>query len=444
MDDVTFTRRPGGYLVDFSEVGVVIEARHVRWEHGSLYAVLAVRTRMPGVKTIAGVVTEVRVNLSGDRGRSELAKACESRGPGVELDWRGIVEDAAIRILAAEREGRPFQTVGQLPTRIDPGYTIRPLFPLGKVAFLYGPGGATKGFLAAALCMSIETGEEIVPGLSPTKRGRSMYLDWESDQWDLDDRVKRISAGMGWIKAPEIGYRECFGPFTDQVDDIEREVHRTGVTFLVVDSAGMALSVAREGGDANESTIRMFAALKRLQVTALVIDHVVGAEIKAGGKSPRPYGSVYKTNLARNTYEIRPLPSPPGDEDWIRHVVIRHRKANMSGYLPDMAYAVRFEEGAVRWQTEPVREPDTEADESQQYAPSARRLVRDLLDQGHMSEEELADETGRKVDSIRRTLNRYSPRAKDPANRWFNRLPSGKWENLPLEPVEIDEAGHAN
>jgi hypothetical protein len=442
VNEVTFERTPGGYSCNFKEVGVVMEARQVRWEHGSLYAVMAVRTRMPGVKTIGSTVTEIRVNLSGDRGRAELAKGCDARAPGLDIDWRGMIEDASIRILQAEREGRPFQTVGQLPTRIDPGYTIEPLFPRGKVAFLYGPGGATKGFLAVGLCISIETGLEVIPGLRPTSRGRAMYLDWESDQWDADDRVKRISAGMGWSKVPEIGYRECFGPFTDQVDDIEREVHRTGVTFLVVDSAGMALSVAREGGDANESTIRMFSALKRLQVTALVIDHVVGAEIKAGGRSvSKPYGSVYKINLARNTYEIRTLPPVVGEDEAVRHITIRHRKANMSGYLPDMAYAVGFADGAVHWDKEEVRAPEPEETGEREWPPSVRVRIRERLAAGHAFPQEIADAIDEKVETIERVLRRYSGKASKPENRWFNRLSSGRAENLPVEADVLEKAG---
>jgi hypothetical protein len=441
-DDVQFDRTPGGYLVNFTEVGILIEARQVRWEHGSLYAVMAVKTRIKGVKTIGTTVTEIRVNLSGERGRQELAKACDNRGPGLDIDWRGIIEDASIRILAAEREGRPFQTVGRLPTRIDPGYTIRPLFPREKVAFLYGPGGATKGFLAAALCMSVETGEEVVPGLVPTARGRAMYLDWESDQWDLDDRVKRIASGLGWPKAPEIGYRECFGPFTDQVDDIEREVHRTGVTFLVVDSAGMALSVAREGGDANESTIRMFSALKRLQVTCLVIDHVVGAEIKPGGRaSSKPYGSVYKVNLARNTYEIRPLPPADGDSEAVRHIVIRHRKANMSGYLPDLAYSIAFDDGKVRWTAEEVRSVETEETTEREWPPSTRVKMRGFLERGHAFPQEIADAIEVTVETVERVLRRYGPKAAKEENRWFGRVASGKAENLPVDPEVLTKAG---
>jgi predicted ATP-dependent serine protease len=83
----------------------------------------------------------------------------------------------------------------------------------------------------------------VIPGLIP-KKGRSLYLDWESDDWDIDDRVKKVAAGAGITTKPQIGYRECIGPLNDQIEDIVREVEKAGVTFIVIDSVGMALSAS--------------------------------------------------------------------------------------------------------------------------------------------------------------------------------------------------------
>jgi hypothetical protein len=441
-DERMLHRTPSGYSLAFHEIGVVLEARQVRWEHGSLYAVVSVRARMSGIRTVAGdVVSESRVNISSDRSRRDVASACEQRAPGIDLDWRGLVEEFAIRVLAAEREGRPFENVGTLPPRVDPGYAIAPILPSGRVAFVYGPGGSTKGYLVTALCVSVETGAVVVPGLTP-RRGHALYLDWESDRWDIDDRVKRIARGANLRGSVEIGYRECVGPLTDQVDDVEREVRKTGVTLLVIDSVGMALSTSREGGDANESTIRMFQALRRLPTTVVAVDHVVGSEIRQGAKSTRPYGSVYKVNLARNAYEVRSLDSP-ADDGTVRHVVIRHRKFNMSAQLPDVGLAVHFDndQRAVRWEAEEVRAVPGEEDTTGAFPTSTRQLLRELLERGHLSEEELADETGRKLPTVGRVLRRYGSDAKKPEDRWFNRLPSGKWEALPPTLREVDDAG---
>jgi hypothetical protein len=440
-DDRELTRTPSGYRLVFPDIGLTIDARQVRWEHGSLYGVVSVRARMAGLKAVTGdTISESRVNLSSDRGRGDIAKALEARGPGIDLDWRGFLEEFAIRILAAEREGRPFTEVGSLPPRVDPGYTITPLLPQGRVAFIFGPGGATKGYLVTALCVSVETGAVIVPGFTP-RRGRALYLDWESDQWDIDDRVKRIARGANLPRPPEIAYRECVGPLTDQIDDVEREVRARGVTLVVLDSVGMALSTSREGGDANESTIRLFQALRRLPATVVAVDHVVGAEITTRKRSARPYGSVYKANLARNTYEIRALDSD-ADQGTVRHIVIRHRKYNMSAQLPDMGFTVRFDNDAraVTWEAEAVQ--DVPSDETGGYgggAPATRDLLRRLLERGHMTDDELADEVGRKVDTVRRVLDRYSNKAAKPENRWFNRLPSGAWEALPLAPRSVED-----
>jgi hypothetical protein len=112
-DDRELTRTPSGYRLVFPDIGLTIDARQVRWEHGSLYGVVSVRARMAGLKAVTGdTISESRVNLSSDRGRGDIAKALEARGPGIDLDWRGFLEEFAIRILAAEREGRPFTEVG--------------------------------------------------------------------------------------------------------------------------------------------------------------------------------------------------------------------------------------------------------------------------------------------------------------------------------------------
>jgi AAA domain len=429
--DIKFGRTPAGYLMTFQDIGVVFEARQVRWERGTLNAVVSLRTSVAGVRTVSGVVTEQRVNLSSDRGRRDIAGSAAERSPGVDIDWRGFVEDFAIRILAAEREGQPFQVVGNLPARVDPGYTVAPILPTGKVAFFYGPGAATKGFLMTALCMSVESGVEIVPGFRPTK-GRALYLDWESDAYDLDDRVKRIAAGANMTTVPRIGYRECFGPLTDQVDDVAREIARSGITFLVVDSVGMALSTSHEGGDANESTIRMFQALRKLNVTTAAVDHVVGADIgKTGGKNSRPYGSAYKVYLARNTYEIRAL-AQKTEEPRTRHIVLTHRKANLGAYLSALGFAINFEgdNGPVWWETEQVHQVTVEEDDT--GPASTRILIRDLLRDGHLAAPDLAEELGKKVSTIERVLRRYGPKAKKAEDRWFAKLPSsGRWEVLP-------------
>lgn len=439
-DEAAIERTPSGYLLRLDEISVVIEARQVRWEHGALYAVVSVRARLAGVRTIVGdVVTEQRVNLSSDRGRKDVAAACADRGPGVDLDWRGFLEDFSVRVLAAEREGKPFETVGRRPHRIDPGFLLAPYLPKGKAAVFYGPGGATKGYLAVAMCVSLATGVQILPGFVPQGIGSPLYLDWESDGWDIDERVKRVARGAG-IEAPEIAYRECVVPLVDQIEDVQRQVTNGHHDLLIVDSVGMALNPKREGGDANESVRALYQALRPLGITAILIDHVVGAETKLGTRSSRPYGSVYKENLARNTYEVRPLKPVPG-ETGVRHITIRHPKANMSDHLPTIGLQVLFAEDAVRFEAEPVQQVPIEEENAGGGPTSTRNLIRAVLEAGHLTEAEIADEIGRKLDSVGRTLRRYSSTASSPDSRWFNRLPSGRWENLPMGLARVSDAG---
>ena len=104
-DEAAIERTPSGYLLRLEEISVVIEARQVRWEHGALYAVVSVRARLAGVRTIVGdVVTEQRVNLSSDRGRKDVAAAWINKAdyePAIRLLeplWDGLA-DLSVRDL---------------------------------------------------------------------------------------------------------------------------------------------------------------------------------------------------------------------------------------------------------------------------------------------------------------------------------------------------------
>ena len=417
-----FVRTSTGYEFRLPTLGLAFEARQVHYERGSLYAMVAVLARVKGVRTLNGspTVTEQKIGLSTGRSRKDLAVALADRAPGIDIDWAGLVEDFSLRVMAAEREGKPYELVGQLGERPDSGYAVEPYLPKGKTAVFFGPGGATKGFLMIGICVSIATGKEIIPGFRP-QLGCPLYLDWESDLWDADDRVKRVARGAG-IKPPAITYREAVVPITQDAEDIQKQVVRGQHDFVVVDSVGMAMSANREGGDASESTKAMFQVLRSLGTTTALVDHVVGAESAVGSSSSRPYGSIYKTNLARNTYEIRPLPPLPGDE--AVHITLKHAKSNMSRFMPTLGIKVKFVGNSVVFEQEPVRQVVREDD-----SPiSLRDSIRQMLTEGPLSPEELADESGRKPDSIARVLRRYSTSSPDPRDRQFNRLPGGRWE----------------
>lgn len=125
----------------------------------------------------------------------------------------------------------------------------------------------------------------------------------------------------------------------------------------------------------------------------------------------------------------------------MRHITIRHPNANMSDHLPTIGLQVLFSEDTVRFEAEPVRQVPVEEDSAGGGPTSTRNLIRAVLEAGHATEAEIADEIGRKLDSVGRALRRYSGTASSPDNRWFNRLPSGRWESLPMGLARVSDAG---
>lgn len=74
--------------------------------------------------------------------------------------------------------------------------------------------------------------------------------------------------------------------------------------MAVVDSAAMARGASGEG-PAEDSTLRMFAALRALNVPSLVIDHKTLQQAK--NKEKGGYGSVFNQNLSRLEWEVSRL-----------------------------------------------------------------------------------------------------------------------------------------
>ena len=107
--------------------------------------------------------------------------------------------------------------------------------------------------------------------------------------------------------------------------EVARVVAVKEVKLVIIDSVGMASSQQRDGADASEGAVRFFRGLRELGVASLLIDHVTGEDMRRE-RTPKPYGSVYKYNAARNAFELRQR-----DDTVIGNhvVVLMHQKSNL-------------------------------------------------------------------------------------------------------------------
>jgi hypothetical protein len=256
------------------------------------------------------------------------------------------------------------------------------VIPAHKPTILYGAGGVGKSIFAATLAVCVATGHRFL-GFR-TMKTEVLYLDWETDEGDINLRVRAAAAGLG-IPPPTIRYSSLVRPLEDRVAQLARYVAEVGVGLVIIDSVGMAMNAARDGADASETAIRFFRALRSLDTAVLAIDHVAGEDMrKAKSGAAKPYGSVYKWNSARNAFELRERKEPDAKGS---HLLLKHRKSNVGPRIMDTALLLTWA-GEVatfaveKWNPGPVAPLDARILDMLASGPATPHQLADLLSDG--------------------------------------------------------------
>lgn len=304
----TFGPRGLGYAMVLNDLGTEISCTQPMLRGGEVYTEIAIDSAMAGTRSSTGELHRGRMNLSSAQARKTLAIYLRERAGGAieGLDWQDILEDFCSSVLKARRKGSPVVRVGDRPARIAPRFQVAPILPWRRVTTLFGAGGTGKSTLATALGVSVQTGIVVVPGFAPTPTN-VLYLDWETDEDDIDEKVKAIAAGAGIDGAVTLFYLACHGrSFADQVEAIAEACQEVSAGLVIVDSVVHAAGTSSaEGADAAETTIRLYNAFAQLEATVLVVDHVDKASAMDPSRPAKPYGSIFKENMARQAFEVR-------------------------------------------------------------------------------------------------------------------------------------------
>jgi hypothetical protein len=415
---VSFDREGLGYVMRVPELATEMTIDHLSRSRGELHADLAVKCGLPGIRSVDGHVHQARFNLSSTTSRTTLSRALTARASAEGLDWLDLLEDFCRRVMAAEREGDPAEEVGALPMPLRETYRLEPLLPQDQVSILFGDGGTGKSTLAAAIAVSIKSGATLVDGWTP-RRANVLYLDWEAGVASINRRVRGVALGAHIPERTTITYMNCRrrGPLSNFAEDVARRVDREQYGLVVVDSVGMASGTGAEGSDANESAIRLFSAFGYIGTTVLAIDHVNKNDAIESGRPSRPYGSIYKSHLARATYELRRSSNPDGSSN----LGIYNTKVNDAAPMPPIGLRVSHQDdGAIAYER-----LDQLPAELTRSLSLADRISGELARSGHLTSDELADYLEAQPNSVRAILSRHKDR--------FNKLPSGAWELLPVD-----------
>jgi len=339
-------------------------------------------------------VSQARFNLSSLTARNSQAKYLSVVDETVP--WRQILEELCLEVLRQHRAGDEVLSLnGQYADTNPFPPVLPPLLTHHRPTILFGEGGAGKSTIAAAAALSLETGVEVIPGMLPSP-SKVLVLDWEDQPEVWGGRLHELAKGAG-IDQPGVDYQRQRRPFVEQAERVAAQCARDGVEVVVIDSMGMAMGAGKEHGSAEDSAIQMFGALALLDCTVLIIDHVRGDALGSEKAVSRPYGSVYKTNLARSVFELKREREPVEGRS---EVMLVHTKSNLGRKLAPIGLAMVYEPGEIRI----VRSEITAVE--MQAARSLGDRMKGVLAGGARTTAEVASELDVPDASVRQTLRR--------------------------------------
>lgn len=371
----------GRYVLKVPEAATEFEVDHLRRERGQCKVELLVRCALPGALTFRDVLAIGDINLSAPRSRQQHAKYLAERSQtGDAIDWTGLMEELAQRVLVAEREGDPpVELRDQQMPASESHFSIlgSPLLLRNHPTCLFGDGGHGKSLIALWLLGELQRQHAV----------NVMLCDWELD---LDEHRKRMR-GLWGEDEPRIKYMRCSRPLVREADRIRRWIAEHQIGYVLFDSVSYACVGPAES---HEAAAGYFQALRSLgQVGSLHIAHRNRSE--QGHK--KIFGSVFWTNSMRSVWNVAKAEGITGSLT----VALHQRKANLSRLNGSIGLELAFSDGiSVR------RVEVAEVDELAAGLGVRERIIH-ALRQGFTSREELEEKLPDILpDTLRPTLSR--------------------------------------
>lgn len=245
-----------------------------------------------------------RVNLLGSRTPADLSKDLDLATDAAGWPWRKIIEQAFASVVEAHREGDEVRLLGGRRSAPPPTvHLIEGLLMANRANTWFGPGGTGKSTAAVAACVASVI-EASFAG-RPVTKCVPLYLDWEDEDDAFEEILWEVSRGFDLDESVQVHWQRMKSPLAGNVPFLAALIDRIGATLVVIDSATRAMGAAGEHGTYESTAVAFAEAIRALgKVTTLIIDHVDGETVKAGGAAKKAYGSIHKLNFVRNAWSV--------------------------------------------------------------------------------------------------------------------------------------------
>jgi hypothetical protein len=268
----------------------------------------------------------------------------------------------------------------------------------GHPASWYGESGIAKSLLAAHMGLHIAAdGVDHWAGLR-VQTVPVLYGDWELDEIEHLRRAQDLAAGMGLPDVPKkFHYLPLAGlPAAEAFTVAAEECARLEAGLFIVDSVGFALD-----GDSEiaKDVLRFYREciqpIRAAGATPFLIDHQ--AKVIKGEKysDKQEFGSVYKTNAVRSSFQIRG--SWDGNE---LTATFTHKKTNFGPKVNDLSLKLVFGAGRIEVTrlAEAVPNPDKAPSKKEQVLAAFKEL-------GRGTSETASNETGIPTQTVRNAIS---------------------------------------
>jgi hypothetical protein len=321
----------------------------------------------------------------------------------------------------------------ELHTLPRPGpreWVVTDLIPARAVTVFYGDGGLAKSLIAMLLGDRITRGQDLFG--RRVQQSPVLYLDWELDQEEQARRAYRVAAGLGYPSpAPGLFYRQMVLPLSESLSQIRAWVEDLRTSFVVLDSFGLATvgdpTTARD-------VAPLLAAVSRLPCTSCFVDHVRNLQQGEKPEDLRPFGSVYKFNIARSVIRATRV---DGD-DVSLSVLLRQTKSNFSALSEPLGLKLSFEKERVAFEQVPLSSASFAHATAQLGA--CERVLEALVVAEEASAPDLASATGLALGTVKNQLTRLRNEGKAaPTSRGRWQPAASSSSSLPLSDGDDDE-----
>jgi len=261
-----------------------------------------------------------KINLTSQQSLNTIIRALKEMTDDYfpDIQWSRIMEQLVVNVSKYKGGNMESVLVGNTPVINEEKHYIFPFIRKNAINIIYGAGGSGKSYLSVLFGLLVQSGKSYA-GLNPDQ-GNVLYLDWESDPEDLNERLIAVKNGLVDVH-PDIAdieflYYRAKDKFVNEEDAIADMIVENNIKLIIIDSFGGAL--AGEIND-SEASMQLANSLRSLNVSILGIDHV------SKSNSNSPIGTVYKVNLARNLWSVT---SKVDEVQNAMEVVLKHTKTN--------------------------------------------------------------------------------------------------------------------